>query len=177
MNKKGLGSVVAFVVILLIALVFVSIFLGAYFRSVKKSTSDDSALCLGIDVGVKNCYFFNSLINIVNISGMPTIGEGENALLMNIERFAGKGEIKGLRFEVEGIDGNKYSGSPIDINVGSFSSSTSYADFVEYSSVEAVVRYIPNEPKYVAVGAVVGDSETVCAPIRAPVKCEMFRTS
>jgi len=179
MSKRGLGGVVAVVLIVLISIIAVSIFLAVYFKSVKKSTSDDSALCLGIDVGVKNCYYFNYLINYVNppIPGMPVIRENENALLMNVERFPGGGEIKSLRFEVEGVDGNKYSGKPIDINVGLFKATTNYTDFVEYSSVEAIIRDIPSAPKSVTVGAVVGDSETVCVPVRVPVKCEMFRTS
>lgn len=175
MNKGGIGSVVGVVLIVLISIIAVSIFLGVYFKSIKKSTSDDSALCLGIDLEAKTCYFYDDILNYY-LEQIPNnnfrIANGEHVTLLNVERHPGKGFVKGINVITEDSAGNIYTNNTMNVSVGVlFSTSTDYSNFNEYDSVEVVARGFFNEVKSATVSAVVGDSNTICPPTRIPVKC------
>jgi|SRR3989338_10997496 len=175
MKKRGLGSVVAVVLIVLISIIAVSIFLGLYFKSIKKSTSDDSALCLGIDLEAKTCYIFDEILNYY-LNQIPNnnihIANGEYVTLLTVERHPGKGEIKGIIVTTEDSAGNKYSNKSIDVTVGNlFSASANYSNFNEYDSVDVVARGFYNEVRRATVSAIVGESKTICPPTRVPINC------
>ena len=181
--KRGLGSVVGVVLIILISVIAVSIFTAVYLKSVKKSTSDDSALCLGIDLQLKECILFNSTVTtyIVNpyIPSNPITG---SALLLNVERFPGgeENEIKDLRFIVKDMLGNEHVYEPVDIFIPApinWGANTNYSQFVEYDSTDAVIRDLGyDEVKSVSVSAVVGSSQTVCFPTRESIRCKNYLT-
>ncbi|MEK6792563.1 MAG: hypothetical protein AABX95_01985 [Nanoarchaeota archaeon] len=178
MNKRGIGRVTAIISIVLISIVLVSVFLGAYFKSVKKSTSDDSALCLGIDLEPKTCYIYDQILNYY-LNQIPNnninIALNEYVALINVERHPGKGYIKGMKVITEDSAGNRYTNNTMNVSVGVLlSTSTDYSNFNEYDSVEVVARGFFNEVKSATVSAVVGDSNTVCPPTRVPIKCVRF---
>ncbi len=172
MKRKGIGAVVGTILIVLISVVAVSIFLGVYLREVKKNTSGDSSLCFGIDLKINNC-------RIIPISTFQAFGlnEYKPGLLINIERFAGGKDIKNLKFVVTDSSGVIHIEEPVDLpslrNFGLYIS-TNYSGFVEYNSVDAVVKNISYSllvPPSISVSAVVGQSETICAPTREAVRC------
>lgn len=171
MKKRGLGSVVAIIILALIAIILVSIFLGAYLGNVKKNTSGDSSSCLGIDIGVTNCYIFDDRLNNYLPLGQQVTGY---TILMDVERAPGGREIGGLRFVVKNIEGNENLFEPMNISALNFNANTDYKNFIEYSSVSAVVRGLEKEPQSVAVSAVVGESQTICEPVNAAIECVGF---
>ncbi len=176
MNKKGVGSIVAVVILILVAVAGASIFLGVYLRNVDEDTSGDSSSCFGIDLELNSCFIF--IPAMTNPSIPPNLQLTGPALLMNAERFPGGGEIKGLRFIVTDDAGNAHTEEPVDLIIPAlnFEVDTNYTDLVEYNGVDAIVRDLTYNPVSVAVSAVVGKSETICAPTREPVACRLFGT-
>lgn len=174
MDKKGISSIVGFMVFLVVSVVLVSVFLAAYFKGIKKNTSDDTSLCFGIDLEVKSCFWFDNRINYLQIQGLPDLLPYEHAILTNVERSPGGGDIKDLVLIAKDANGREYPVRPFELETSIFTSSTDYSKFLEYSSINSVARGIPAEPKYVDVAAVVGESGTVCAPAMKPVECKML---
>lgn len=170
MKRKGIGAVVGTVVIILISVVGVTILLGAYLRSVDKGTSNDASSCFGIDLKATSCNIISP--DLFNQAGLP---DTKNGTLINVERFPGGGEITGLKFVITDSLGNVHIGEPADLPMLArfgLNIDTDYSDLIEYNSVEAIVRNITYIPVSVSVGAVVGDSKTVCAPTRDAVACK-----
>ena len=168
MKKKGIGSVVSYILIALITIVAITIFLGVYLRSVDKNTSGDTSSCFGIDLKLNNCI----IIPISLINGPFGLDDSGPAIIANVERFPGGDEVKGLRFVVKDFNGNTHLEEPINFALGNFVVNTNYSDFVEYDSDNALLRNLTYRPVSVAVSAVVGKSETVCNPTREPIVCK-----
>jgi len=172
MKRKGLGSVVAYILLILLAVVGVSILLGVYLRNVREGTSSDSSSCFGVDLEAKSCFLFKK--ETLDNFGLPD----ENPLiLINVERFPGGGDIKGLRFVVTNSSNNVNVEKPVNLTFMNTIINTDYSSLIEYNSVETVIRdisYVPDPYDVtVSVSAVVGKSETVCAPTRQSVKCNV----
>lgn len=169
MSKKGVGSVVAYIILILLAIVGVSIFLGAYFKSIDKSTSDETASCFGIDLKVNNCVVFPK--SLLTAAGLPDTGNGT---LMGVERLPGGKEVTGMRFIFINLSGATHVEKPVDFEGFGLSISTNYTSLLEYETIDAAVRNLDYHPLNVAVAAVVG-KDTVCTPTREPVICEGYR--
>jgi hypothetical protein len=170
MKRKGIGSVVAYVLLIALAVIAVSVFLGVYLRSVQKGTSSDSSSCFGIDLEVKSCVAFT--VGTLNSTGLP---DTNPLIFMNVERHPGGKDVKGLRFVVTNSSEEVRVEKPVDFTFFNTIVSTNYSSLKEYNSVDAVIRDISSVSSFtdvkVTVGAVVGKSETVCAPTRLAVKC------
>jgi hypothetical protein len=177
MNNRGLGTVVASILIILISVIAASIFLGFYLKSINKSTSNDYSSCFGIDLKLKNCFIITpQMVNPILPSGVPPLTGP--ALLMNVERFPGGGNIGDLRFTVTDENGNDHLEIPVEVDIPAFNFEVdrNYSKLVEYGSMNALVRDLGYAPASVAVSAVVGKSEAICAATREPVKCEVLGT-
>ncbi|MEK6908703.1 MAG: hypothetical protein AABX23_01480 [Nanoarchaeota archaeon] len=170
MKRNGVGSVVAYIILILIAVVGTSIFLRAYLGNVNKNTSGDSSLCFGIDLEVNNCLIFTR--EFLQSIGLPgTTGDG---ILINVERFPGGKDINDLRFSVTDDIGNLHVESPVELDILDINIDTNYSRLVEYNSVEAAVRNLDYTPLSVTVSAVVGKSDTICNPTRQQVICDTY---
>src|SRR3989344_9509408 len=66
MQRKAIGSIVATVILVLVAVVGTAIFIGAYLKSVDKNTSSDSSSCFGIELKLDNCAIITP--QMVNLS-------------------------------------------------------------------------------------------------------------
>lgn len=178
MEKKGLGSIVAIVLITLLSVVGIAILFGAVFKTVGESTSNDASSCLGIDLKVSSCDIYNdTLIDQVNLLFALANPINGSAIVINLERLPGGGEIKDLRFQITDELGNSYIEEPVDATIGPFSVNTNYTEFVEYGVFVALARDIMYNASSVRVSAVVGSSETICAPTRPATNCGIFGVS
>jgi hypothetical protein len=171
MKRKGVSTVVSYVLIILLAVVGVSVLLGAYIKNVQKGTSGDSSSCFGIDLEVKSC-------NVISPAVLQDQGLSDTnpAIIMNVERYPGGGNIQSLRFVVTDSSGKVHIEKPTDLILSDLgiNVNTDYSDFFEYGSDFAIVRNIDyGVVTYVdvTVSAVVGKSETICAPTRPVIRC------
>ena len=159
---------VGVILIAALAVIGAAIFIGAYLRNMKDTTSNDAALCAGIDIWVKTCYYYPA--STVLPGGQQQLGV--NGIYFLVERGAGDGAIKDLRFSVTDLNsGETHSERPVNFTGATYHITTEYFKLVEHSTIEAVVipiTYLPNE---VRVSPVVGDSNTVCTPADRPLKC------
>ncbi len=114
MSKKGVGSVVAVVIITLLAIVSASIFLGVYLKSTRENTSKDTSSCIGIELKVNTCYVYNET---TLIAWVPSKGD---SLLLNVERLPGGKEIRGLRFVVTNASGADKLYEPTNFSISNF---------------------------------------------------------
>lgn len=172
MNKKGIGSIVSYILIILLTVVGVAIFIGAFLRGVDKNTSDESASCLGIDLKLNGCVIIPMYI-VSNF--LPDTGE---AVIVNVERSPGGGEIKDLRFAVLDTLGNTHVEEPVNLEIGNvFKVDTNYSDFLEYESDDALLRNLSYNPVSISVSAVVGDSQTICPATRPSINCVIYGTN
>lgn len=169
-NKRGIGSIMGTVLIILISVVAVGILFGVLSKTLNKATKDESYLCLGIDIKVSDCIIVNG--TIMNPLLPPNLQINGFALLIGMERFPGGKNIENLKFAVKNSSSVSVM-DPINVSIPFFSVDTDYTKFLEYSSFNAVVKDFPNPPSEVSVSAVVGESKTVCKPTREPTRCVM----
>lgn len=183
MKRKGVGSVVAVSLLILLGITLVSVLIGVFIKNIDKATKDESALCLGIDLKVKDCIIFNvtDLNNIGTLFSSSILSNQTHpGILANVERLPGGGEyINGLKLVVTDSSGRTITEETVNIVVGPFSADNDYKDLVEYNSNEVVVlnlTYISNSNPWasVTVAALVGESRTTCQPIRPAVVCGRF---
>lgn len=172
-NKKGIGSIVSYILIILLTVVGVSIIIGAFLKTVDKSTSNDSASCIGIDLKINSCIVLDLSIVQTFFPGEPGI-----SILVNVERSPGGKEVKGLRFSVLDSNGQTHIEEPVNLKIGDiFNVDTNYSDFQEYESDDALIRNVTSYiPVSVKVNAVVGDSETICPATSPEVTCLDYYT-
>lgn len=173
MKRKGIGSIVSYSLIILLTVVGASILIGAFLKSIDKSTSNDSASCLGIDLKLNSCIVLP--LSVVN-TFFPT--EPGISILLNVERLPGGKEVKGIRFSVLDTDGQTHLEEPVNLKIGEiFNVDTNYSDLVEYDSDDALIRNVTSYiPAYVTVNAVVGKSETICPSTSPQVTCFEYGT-
>jgi len=168
MEKKGIGSVVGVILITLLAIVAAAVFLGFYLKSVSNASSNDSSSCLGLDLKISSC-----VILPTQLLSQYNIFDPNPAITFNVERLPGRGNINGIRFIVTDSSGNDHVEAPVDLTVGTTIFSTNYSGFIEYGSVNAIVRnvgYLSTGNEMVRVSAVVG-TDTLCSTTQPAVKC------
>ncbi len=167
MERKGISTVVAVSLIVLITIGAAAIFIASYVRGIDRATQDERALCLGIDLKIEGCLIFPASTplppNIPNLTGP--------ALLVNVERLPGGGNITGLRLLVTDSNGIQHPEDPVNLTVGRFVSDTDYSDLVEFNSIEAIARDLTYTPRYITVAVVVGKSRTICPATRDKIEC------
>lgn len=172
MNKKGIGSIVSYILLILLTVVGATIIIGAVMRSVSNSTDSDSASCLNVDLKLNSCVIIPMYI-VSNF--LPDTGE---SILLNVERLPGGKEVRGIRFAVTDTLGNVHVEEPVNLKIGEiFEVNTNYSDFLEYQSDDALIRNISYIPVSVAVSAVVGDSQTICSATRPAITCVVYGTT
>lgn len=174
LNKKGLGSIVSYTLIILLTVVGASIIIGAFIKSIDKNTSGDSASCLGVDLKLNSCVILPLYIINTFFPEEPGI-----SLLVNVERLPGGKDVKGLKFTVIDNLGNTHIEEPVNLKIGEiFNVDTNYSDFAEYDSDDALIRNLTEyTPVSVSVNAVVGDSETICPATRKEIPCFVYGTT
>lgn len=172
-NKRGIGSIVAYTLIILLTVAGASILIGAFLKSVDKSTSNDSASCVGIDLKLNSCVVIPLYVVQTFFPEEPGI-----SIILNIERLPGGKEVKGIRFSVVDTNGTNHLEVPVNLKIGDiFNVDTNYSDLVEYDSDDALIRNVTSYiPAYVSVNAVVGESETICPTTRPQITCFEYGT-
>lgn len=175
MIRRGVGGVVGPILIVMIVVIAAGIFLSVYLRSVRDVANRDLPLCVGIDLKMIKCVGFLNGYPLPNgqlISG--------NGIYFIVERAQGGGEIRDLRFKITDSEGKSRVERPINVSVAGIRINTAYQQFVEHSTKEAALLPYSLTPQgggipcEVAVSAVVGDSNTICAPTSEPIECLLF---
>ncbi len=175
MERKALSSVVGNILIIMFIVIAAGIFLSVYLRSVRNVADRDLPLCVGIDLKMLWCVGF--LNGYTLPSGYTLSGNG---LYFVVERFPGGGEIRDLRFRIIDNEGKSRSERPVNFTIPGVKITTEYRKLVEHSTIEAVLLPYSLTPQgdgipcEVSVSAVVGESNTICAPAREPIKCLFF---
>ncbi len=173
MEKKAVGTIVGNVLIILLIVVAVGIFLSVFLGNVRDVASTDLPLCAGIDLKMVWCVGFLGGYTLPTVSAIQG-----NGIYFVVERLAGGGEIRDLRFKIIDGAGNSKVERPVNFTTPGFSITTDYRKLVEHSTIEAVLLpYNLSQsgvPCEVAVSAVVGNSNTVCAPTSEPIKCQLY---
>ncbi|MEK6925328.1 MAG: hypothetical protein AABW71_03775 [Nanoarchaeota archaeon] len=164
MERKGISTVVAVSLIVLLTISAAAIFISFYVRGIDRATQDERALCLGIDLKVSGCFIFPQTFPI----NPPLNG---SALLVNVERLPGGKNIAGLKLLVIDSNGIQHVEDPVNLTLGRFVSDTDYSDLVEFNSIDSVVRDLTYTPKYIYVVATVGKSQTICPATRERFEC------
>jgi hypothetical protein len=174
MNKKGIGSIIAYILLILLTIVGAAIIIGAVMRGVGNSTDSDSASCLNVDLKLNSCVIIPLYVVNTFFPGEPGI-----SILLNVERFPGGKEVKGIRFAVTDTLGNVHLEEPVNLKIGEiFDVDTNYSDFREYESDDALIRNVTlYTPASIAVSAVVGGSETICPATRPAINCIVYGTT
>lgn len=169
-ERKGISTVVSSILIILLTIAGVAVLIGVFIGNVGKSTNDDSASCLGIDLKLNSCVIFP--LSVVNTFFPEEVGV---SVLMNVERSPGGGEIKGLRFAVTDSLGNTHFEDPVNLKLGNLLEvNTNYSDFVEYDSDDALLRNLTYTPVSVSVSALVGNSLSICPATRPSINCVVW---
>ncbi len=166
--NRGVSSVVAPILIVVIVVVGAGIFLSVYLRSVRDIASRDLPLCTGIDLKVNLCLGFLAGVELPQGGTLD-----QNGIYFVVERLPGGGdEIRDLRFKITDSEGNFHSERPF--NVSRTGINTVYVRFAEHSTIEAATKPINYYPCNVTVSAVVGKSNTVCTPTREVISCSLY---
>ncbi|MCH7568103.1 MAG: hypothetical protein IIA87_01660 [Nanoarchaeota archaeon] len=148
LKKRGISTVVANVLIILLVLAAVAI-IWAFIRPVITSTSEQiSADCLTIDLEIESC----------QVSGTCTGGES-NCYDIRVKRNAGKGDLRELRFIFELTD----ESSRVVPNPSSLGELESLTYTLLYGGGIIAATSVD-------VAAVI-KGEIVCNPIKAIVSC------
>ena len=172
MIKKGVSSVVGPILIVMVVVISAGIFLSVYLRSVRDVVNRDLPLCAGIDLAPTWCIAFPANTPFPNGGYLD-----ENGLYFAVERFPGGGEIRDLRFRITDSEGKSHVERPVNVTVPGYRILTDYSVLVEHSTIEAAAKpidYSPATPCEVTVGAVVGDSNTICTPTSEPIECLLY---
>lgn len=169
MERKGIASIVSYILIILLTVTAISIFIGYYISNLNKGTKDERALCFGMDLEVTACTIFNS--TVLNFLGLPDTGYG---ILASIERHPGGGDLAGIRLIIKDSNGNTHTEAPLNMTIAGFKSDTDFSDLVEYNAVDIIVRNLSYTPVSYGVAAVVGESETVCSATRTYNNCAVY---
>ena len=177
--RRGISSVVATVLIVVIVVIGAAIFLSVYLRSVRDITNRDLPLCAGIDLKLTKCIIFpaGGHIPVNTATGYYILPS--HSIYFLVERLPGGEVIRDLRFKIIDTDGKSHSERPVNVTIPGYHIFTEYWLLAEYSTIEAVTfvdlaNYSPAIPDYATVSAVVGNSETVCAPTNEPIKCYLY---
>lgn len=173
MGRKAISAIVGNVLIIVLVVVAVGIFLSIILRNIRNTTDTDLHLCPGIDLKLIWCVGF--LNGFTLPTGQPIEGSG---IYFVVERGPGGKEIRDLRFNIIDNEGNNKVERPVNFTTAGFSITTQYNKLVEHSTIEAaLLPYDVSQsgiPCKVAVSAVVGDSNTICAPTSEPINCQLY---
>lgn len=171
MERRGLGSIVSYILIILLTVVGAAILIGAVMKSIGNSTDNDSSSCLNVDLKLNSCVIIP--LYIVN-TFLPDTGV---STIINVERSPGGGDVKGIKFVVIDTLGNTHVEDPVNLKIGEiFDVDTNYSDFQEYDSKDALLRNLSYTPASVSINAVVGKSNTICPANRQPINCRIYGT-
>ena len=171
-KRKALSTIVGNVLIIILAVIGAGIFLSVYLRNVRDIADRDLPLCVGIDLEMLWCIAFPANTQLPNGGYLDQAG-----LYLVVERLPGGEEIRDLRFKITDSDGKTHVERPVNVTVPGYKILADYRSFVEHSTKEAAVKpldYSPNVPCEIAVSAVVGKSNTICAPTQEPIKCLFY---
>ncbi len=174
--RRGM-STVGVVLIILLTIVAAGIFLSTTLKSIRESTAQEKAKCLGIDLKNTQCVIFPTGYTLPNSNyALPVDG-----IYAIVERAYGGGEIRDLRFDLTYSSGRNEILKPVNISGAGYKIETGYNNFLEHSSKEVALMPVtynpPSEVPYsLRVSAVVGKRDTICEPTSEPLPCSVYST-